>query len=273
MRRIVKAVFGVLWWGFTALLSPAAYAEEAPIEVTVYADAGYPPYSYVEQGVAVGIYAEILKRAFARMPRYRVTIAPVPWRRGLAFIESGQAFAIFPPYYHPTTRPYMRPYSEPILDEKVVVFCRADVLARPRLRWPEDYLGLVIGSNAGFMLGGEAFRAAVSAGKIRYEEVGGNEQNIRKLIAGRLDCYVNDRLAVLWEYGRLRRKGGLLGDRPDALQEGAVISREQGFLGFTDKDSGRFPYKADFIAEFNAIIVKMRTSGEINNIVSQFLGR
>ena len=44
--------------------------------VTIYSDAGYPPYSYVDDGKAVGIYAEIMRRAFARMPRYAVTIEP-----------------------------------------------------------------------------------------------------------------------------------------------------------------------------------------------------
>ena len=98
------------------LANPAMVRAEV-IEVTVYADADYPPYSYQEGGKARGIYADIMQKAFSRMSGYRVTIVPVPFKRGLAYLESGKGFALYPPYYWPAERPYIKTYSVPILEE------------------------------------------------------------------------------------------------------------------------------------------------------------
>ena len=252
-----------------AWLASPTLVEAEVIEVTIYADADYPSYSYQESGKARGIYAEILQRAFSKMDRYHVSIVPVPYKRGLAYLESGKGFALYPPYYRPIERPYINPYSVPILEESVVVFCSQQVLEKPRTRWPEDYFGLVFGNNGGFKLGGEKFKAAVISGDIRLDEVGGNRQNILKLMSGRIDCYVNDRGAVLWEYAALRKSGQPLGRA--GLKEGAFISSEYGFLGFTDRDKGAFYYKDRFVSEFNEAINIMKTSGEIAEIVDLFM--
>ena len=262
----------LVWLGGVVATACCA-VEPAPIAVTIYADAGYPPYSYIQAGEAAGVYAEIMRKAFARMPRYRVTIEPVPWKRGLAFLESGRVLALYPPYRRTEERPWMTPYSEPLLEETVVVICRDDVLTQPRPVWPGDYFGLVIGSNSGYLGGGENFRRAVVQGKLAYQEAGTSQQNIMKLLAGRLDCYINDRQAILWEYQRLRRQGPLAGDHPGALVEGAVISSEYGYLGFAHTEEGRFPFKKDFLNEFDAVIRTMRANGEIAAIVEPFMRR
>ena len=117
----------------------------------------------------------------------------------------------------------------------------------------------------------EAFRMAVVQGKLAYEEAGTSQQNIMKLVAGRIDCYVNDRVSIYWEYERLRRRGQLTGDHPGVLVEGAVVSREYGYLGFGAGDEKRFPFRNDFLREFNDAIRALRGSGEIAKIVEAFL--
>lgn len=239
-----------------------------------YADQSYPPYSYVEKGELKGIYTEIVRRVFDRMEGYTVTIKPMPWKRGLSYVEQGKGFAIYPPYHRPDTRPYIWPYSMPILDERVVVFCTADVLNHSiRPRWPEDYYGLTIANNAGFKLGGEAFWQAVVEGKVKLQESGGNRNNLMKLGLKRVDCYMNDRLSILFELKQMKQQG--LYDEEGAhaaLVEGATITLEQGFLGITDRDEGRFAFKGDFLKQFNSIIYEMRKSGELGRIVDNFVG-
>lgn len=88
------------------------------------------------------------------MKGYQVKINAVPWKRALSYIERGKGFAIYPPYHRAEDRPYMWPYSIPILDERVIVVCRAEVFSDSvRPVWPDDYYGLVIGQNAGFASG------------------------------------------------------------------------------------------------------------------------
>jgi polar amino acid transport system substrate-binding protein len=244
----------------------------AEIEVIVYADDGYAPYSYEESGEAKGTYAVILRAAFARMEGYRVAIRPVPWKRGLRLLEQGKGFALYPPYRHVESRPYIRPYSTPILDEEVVVLCREDILIEPRPEWPRDFYGLTIGVNAGYLVGGDEFWRAVKEKKIRVEECRGNSEGLMQLAKGRLDGYINDRMAILWELKRLRESGKYREDGAHAkLLVGATISVEQGHLGYTDRDEGRFAYKADFVKQFNAIIKEMKKSGDIQRIVDEFL--
>jgi polar amino acid transport system substrate-binding protein len=247
-----------------------ATAAATPTEVAIYADDGYPPYSYVENGQLKGIYTEILKKAFQKMPEYRVTLIPVPWKRGLKLLETGQGFALYPPYYRPDERPYIL-YSEPVLTEQVAVFCSNAIAEKKALKtWPDDYFGLTVGMNAGFLLGGKQFDQAVSTGKIRVDAGTSSRSSLLKLLTGRIDCYVNDRLSILWEVERIKRTGDAGGSRI-LITETAKLGSEQGFLGYTDRDAGRFPFKEHFIKQFNSVIADMKRSGEIARIVNHFL--
>ncbi|MCJ8314697.1 MAG: transporter substrate-binding domain-containing protein [Saccharospirillaceae bacterium] len=245
----------------------------ADIEVTVYADENYPPYSYVEDGELKGIYNEILKITFAQMQGYQVNIVPVPWKRGLKLIEDGDAFALYPPYFHVLKRPYIWPYSLPILDERVIVYCYSDILNNSlRPKWPEDYYGLTIGINAGFHLGGDKFWQAVKDKKIVVSEAKGNKENLLKLGSKRIDCYINDRISILWQLKQMKTKGEYdEGGKQSRLLEGATISIEQGFLGFTNTDNNYFYYKDDFKKQFDIIIYNMRRTGQTQKIINDFV--
>ncbi len=244
----------------------------ADIAVTIYGDAGYPPYSWARDGKPAGLYYEIVKTAVGRMRGYKVDIQPVPWKRGMSMLENGTAFALFPPYFNTHDEPFTWPYSLPLYQEHVVAVCRKDVVTKKgKMNWPEDFFGLRIGNNAGFIVGGVEFDRAVKAGKIRMEEARDNQANLIKLGLGRLDCYINDRISIQWTRDALKRNGLYdEGGKHAVLVEAAVIGVEQGFLGFTDRDNGRFPFKTDFAKKFDAIIYQMQRQGEINRIAQEF---
>ncbi len=86
------------------------------------------------RGGGEGIYADIVRSVTASMDEYEVVLKAMPWRRGLSMVEQGSAFAIFPPYYQPDSRPWMWPYSQPLLDEELVVMCGAGVAVNTRRR-------------------------------------------------------------------------------------------------------------------------------------------
>jgi polar amino acid transport system substrate-binding protein len=251
------------------ILAGLCKAEPADIPVTVYADAGYQPYSYADRdGNAAGLYYEIVKVAFGRMKGYQVAIKPVPWKRGMAMLKNGTAFALFPPYMNLKDEPFTWPYSLPLFEEIVVAVCTKEVAAQHRRRWPDDFYGLTIGNNAGFLVGGDEFNAAVKAGKIKIEEAVDTRTNILKLGMRRIDCYINDRVSIRLTEDQLVREGKLPPTR--ASVELAVIATEQGFLGFSDRDQGKFPYKTDFLKQFNAIVYDMKRNGEIDTIARTF---
>lgn len=260
LRRILSTL---------ALASSAALA--APVDVTVYADDAYPPYSYAVDGEARGIYPGILREAFAHMPGYRVHLLPVPWKRGLRMLETGEAFALVPPYLRPAERPYMD-YSAPIYSESVTLFCNSGKLT-PGVarRWPEDFLGLRIGTNAGYLLGGKEFEQVRRAGLVTLEEARGTDENLRKLLLGRLDCYMNDRSAILFALHRIQAEPPY--QHANGVSEMAVLSEEYGYLGVTRLEPARYSFKQDFLRQFNAALSEIKRNGRLEQIVSQELQR
>lgn len=250
----------------TRLSSAAA----PPQPLVIYGDDGYPPYSYVENGQMKGIYTDILREALRTMPQYRVQLRPVPWKRGVLMMQTGEAFALYPPYALPGERPTVS-YSAPLLTEHVAVFCNQEVAKRRKLAsWPLDYRGLRIGVNAGFLVGDAAYHAAVREGTLKVDMAKGTRSNLLKLMHGRVDCYINDRLSVHWELQRLRREGQVL-PAMLAIKETAQLASQQGYLGYGPVLPATAPYRADFIARFNLALAQMQQNGEIRRIVERAL--
>lgn len=251
-----------------AVLSAAA---QAATPVTLYAGDTIAPYSYTEAGEVKGLYVEIVRAVTQRMPDYQVNIEAVPWRRGLSYVESGQGFAIFPPYHRSAMRANLWPYSLPMLAEEVVVFCRPEVVAKGLHNWPEDFSGLIIGRNAGFASGGVALEQAIEQKLIQIEEAPNAELNLLKLAGGRLDCFIDDRLATQWQWGQMKKLGTLPLSAQDSLQEVQVLSREQGFLAYTNQHLERYPFKEDFVRQFDQQLYELYRSGELQQLVDAYL--
>jgi polar amino acid transport system substrate-binding protein len=256
---------------FACLFFASGFARAGKVAVILYADDGYPPYSYADQGRPAGIYYEIVKAVVAQMDDYDVRIQPVPWKRGMALLRSGAAFALYPPYLNTKDEPWTWPYSEPLLDEEVVAYCNPKVLKKQPMRWPEDFYGLRIGNNAGFIVGGEAFEQAVREKKIQVHEARDSTANIRKLRLGRIDCYINDRKAILWTFKQFQKKGGVdLPMREGEVVEAVTIATFHGHLGYTSRDKGAFTFKDDFVQKFDSVFRKLKKQGDIDRIVADY---
>ncbi len=263
--------FGVLCVTVAMALASAATAYAANIAVTIYADEGYPPYSYKDKGKPAGLYHDIVRAALAHVDGYDVDIKPVPWKRGMELLKNGKGFALYPPYKNTKDEPWTWPYSEPLLDEHVVAYCNPKALKkRASLHWPDDFYGLRVGNNAGFIVGGEAFDQAVREGRIQLQEARDSLANLRKLRLGRIDCYINDREAILWTLKALHGDGVNKPLLPDEIVEAAIIAVKQGYLGYTDRDLGAFGFKADFVKKFDAAVLQMKRNGDIERIVAAY---
>ncbi|MDN3683072.1 transporter substrate-binding domain-containing protein [Vibrio tapetis subsp. quintayensis] len=225
--------------------------------VNIYGDDNYPPYSYSENGEPKGIYVDILREVFSDMLEFEVTIRMVPWKRGLRYIEQGKGFALFPPYYTEKRDPWML-FSESILKEEVVVFGKSEKLISKN-NWPEDFYGTVIGLNRGYnpySMGGHAFGEAVKAGKILTEEATNGDANLNKLAKGRIDFYINDRLIDISDY--------------PSIQRGLTANTNDGYLGFT-KITDDYPYLANFKAQFDQAILRLKRTDKIERIVQSYV--
>jgi polar amino acid transport system substrate-binding protein len=263
MRMLLVGLLGCVWHAMSWA--------DPPIEVTILCDAGYPPYSYAEGDQAKGLYHDILRAAFARMPEYRVHIRPVPWARGLAELAKGRAFALYPPYFRPGERPWMD-YSRPILREKLVVFVRTEVARTLQDgRFPQAYGGLRIGQNSGFInIPDQDYQAMLAKGELRQIYSKDNRTNLAMLYRGRLDAYINDRRAVLWELERMQHDGVFGGKGIDWVVEGPWLSGEEGHLGYTRVNAAAYPYKSDFKRRLDAILADLEREGSIVRLAKRY---
>jgi polar amino acid transport system substrate-binding protein len=250
----------------TCTLAIQARAGES---IVLEADDAYPPYAYMDNGQFKGIYVELIKRAAALLaPKYDVQLKPVPWKRGLQNLESGQSLGLVGTY-RINTRTYISRYSAPINREVVAIFCSEQVMNTSPRYFPSDFANLSIGINLGFALG-DRMSEAVKRQTFNIRESKGNEANLLKLQAGEIDCYVNDRLAVYYSFNQLRNKqrqrnfNQFNGFRLNQAQE---IANEEAMIGYSAAYSSTS--KDDFIQQMNNALAQLEKDGVIDALIAQ----
>ncbi|HAA74958.1 TPA: hypothetical protein DCE37_07565 [Candidatus Latescibacteria bacterium] len=156
--------------------------------------------------------------------------------------------AIFP-QYDVKERAELRDLSVPILQGRVVVVGTAESL-KGKHKWPDGFYGSRVGLNTGFdpaVLGGVLFAEAIKSGRIRLREANSSERNLRKLVRGRIDFYLNDRMTGV---------EGYLG-----VVRGQVTTVNEGHIGYTTLQS-KFAHLVPFVTALDSVIVELRQSGE-----------
>lgn len=270
MREICKTagcmVIGcVLAWSFGAG-AQTVQSSNIPVKITLYAEDSNAPYAFLDGSDAAGIYVRILQEAFARMPQYRLEIASVPFRRGMELLKDGQIMGFFPPYER-KDRDWIERYSIPILRETVVAICSNDYARSNDLNhFPDDFKGARFANNAGYRLAGGAFFEMVEAGDIVLEEANTTASNLRFLMAGRVDCYVNERMAILAGMREL----GVDKDLARLFNEVAIIGQEFGYVAFGPDPENQWPERDQFADALDATLRQMRDSGEIDRLVVDY---
>lgn len=121
--------------------------------------------------------------------------------------------------------------------------------------------------NDGFSLGGQAFWKAVEEKKIEVKYANGNRVNLLKLRGDRIDCYVNDRISILWELTRLKREG-IVDTVNFPWPPNQFRAR---YIGFTNRNLEQYPYQSQFVAAFNSALAELKSSGQLDKIVGAIL--
>lgn len=230
-----------------------AFTCNSKVAVTILADDDYPPYSYVENGELKGIYIALLKRASTQLkPDYHVKIIPTPWKRALLIVKKGDAIGIVPPYLHYDSRPFISSYSVALGTEFVVSFCREKIELKAALKLDQPLNKAVhLGMNAGYLLLSERYKKAIAQERIQLWENKSTVANVIKLLANKIDCYVNDRKAIQYELNRVNKAFS----QYDAVTvvEQDQLSHRTAHIGFSREFN--YPYKDDFIKRMNKALL------------------
>lgn len=235
----------------------------AQTQITVMADKGYPPYSFISKGKLTGIYTDILKEVFSNLKDYQIKMKPIDWKKGLGQMRGGEGFALYPPYKR-KDRPFMS-YTVPILDEELSIFCNSRVFDKTRDQWPKSFYGLRISRNTGFSTG-KSYEDAVKAGYIIDIQKRTNYQNLVLLIFNHTDCYVNDGAAIAYELNKLQRRGKYEGK---GIDRGITISSEAGYLGIS-KNHQKFKFIDHFTNQYNQQMNLFKQSEKFKKILEKY---
>ncbi|WP_247687493.1 transporter substrate-binding domain-containing protein [Pseudoalteromonas luteoviolacea] len=242
----------------TSVISFPATADAAfKPRVTILVDDSYPPYSYESNGYLYGIYIEQVRLAARKLSEhYQVTLEAIPWKRGVAAMENGEAFALLPPYIHKDKRPYIWPYSVSLGAEDVVAFCNPGITLNNILQRSPQRPPINIGINSGFLILDKELNSAKNQGLIKIWENKDTLTNIKKLSKFRLDCYVNDRLSTLMGFESVKKEIQTL-DMKQFKEDRIVLSRTA-HIGYTKDNGDKFPYKYDFIQKMDEALLTVQ---------------
>ncbi|WP_375177512.1 substrate-binding periplasmic protein [Marinobacter mobilis] len=170
--------------GVSAILSTYVQGENL-----VIATGEWPPYVSSDLEYE-GVTARIVRAAFEAAGD-TVDFTFYPWSRTLLVSEEGEVDASFP-WSHREERAELHFYSDPIGEYGYVFFH----LTTTPFRWQrlEDLEALTIGATYSYNYGDDFIEGA-ERGLYRIEWASSDELNWRKLMAGRIDLFPQDRKA------------------------------------------------------------------------------
>jgi len=252
-------------------VSISVRAQELQV-VTILSDNGYPPYSYVENGIPKGIYVDLINEVAKEMASdYKIKIRPLPWKRALQEIKNGREFAVMPPYVH-AQREYIWPYSSPLAYERVVVFCHDKINFKEHISRQRQVITspLNVGMNAGYLILNEQLSRAKRDNKIRIWENHSTVANIQKLLDKRIDCYLNDPLSTQWVLNNLPKKNSLIS--LEGVKQSMEVMVQTAHIGYSNVNPQKFHFKDDFVKKFNKALEVVKRNKAIERIVNKYVG-
>ena len=212
----------------------------------VLVTANYPPYSYDESGEVKGLGVELIREAFRRM-HHDLEIVVVPFPRALEMVKAGEADGIFPFAIREDRKALVEYSSESLLADPAALVVRAG----STITFDGDLSklsGYTIGRQRGADYG-PAFQRAVAAYHLNVEDAIDQENNMRRLLAGRFDMIVGPHLVLLDVARRLHRS-----DDIRVLYSGLSVGDV--YVGFA-----KTPRARSLMAPFDQALRTMRLDG------------
>lgn len=174
MRAVVATIALALWGA-----APAVQAAT----LTACGHPAYPPISWVTQGQLRGLAPDVVGQIFAALGHEVRTEAVGNWKRCLLEVQEGRIDIVVSAYRTSARERRLAFSNEPLVADPIVLFVRRD---RPFTftQWSD-----LEGKTVGLLLGdsfGERFDRFAEA-RLKVERVSSSEQNVRKLVLGRID--------------------------------------------------------------------------------------
>lgn len=235
-----------------ACLGAGLFAQPARIEFAV---SEWPPAEYSVGSEARGYHVDTVRAVLASLG-LTAGFSFYPWKRAEMLAQRKEVSALLS--LHPTPERKAQLYfsHEPLSSSDNVLFVlRGREFAAPRV---QALVGKTVGTTAGYNYG-EAFAHLVSQGAVTIDAATTDEQGMRKLVAGRFDAFLCDRVVGL---GLLRS----LELREQVSVLPLVVSSVPLHAAFAKTDAN-----AQLIPKFDAALRKLKKSGEWQRIMDGYV--
>lgn len=231
-----------------ACLSPMALGERLRLVTDDWA-----PYVYRDGDQVKGIDYEVTTEVFRRLG-VEVDWEFLPWKRCLAQVEQGLADGLMDTFQVESRNSYMLYPAEPMSDVEFVLYQASD--RRHAIRQLHDLAGLTVGTSPGYAYD-KAFNESAD---FRREAAPSHEANFGKLVRGRIDLLVTDRLVGRY----LRRQLGL---EQQVEELPLVISRQPQYLGLARK-----PGREQLAQAFTDELRRFKQEPAFEAIIEHYIG-
>jgi polar amino acid transport system substrate-binding protein len=222
-------------------------------ETLIAIDNANPPFMYQQDGQARGLYPQVLRAVFARAGQ-PVVILAMPWKRALRRSENAEVGV--GGIYKTRRRLALYDYSQPIFEEKLIVYVHRDKAFR--FTRVSDLHGKRVGVIRGWSYT-EALDEAIREGRIKVSESSSDEANFKMLASGRLDALIAIELAGQRIIQQLRLH------QVQALSP--PLSINPTYLVFAKQAR-----QQALLQRFDQILLEMRADGSLDRLVQQAVG-
>jgi polar amino acid transport system substrate-binding protein len=216
----------------------------------------YPPYEYLENGKVKGVAVQIVQEVFKRMKK-PITITLYPWDQSLAMIQKGEADAIFTIFKTPEREAYADYSYEILIPQVVSLFVKSDsniVFDGDLNKISRHTFGVVHTISYGSIFDEAVKKAAIR--NIDTSETG--EENMKKLLQGRVDILVSNRYGAL----DIAKKMNAM-DQVKELEP--AIQNVPSYIAFSKKRD-----RKSFRDEYDIILRKIKDDGTYDRIITSY---
>ncbi|MEF2144529.1 MAG: transporter substrate-binding domain-containing protein [Desulfovibrionaceae bacterium] len=216
----------------------------------------WAPYEFTLGGEPQGIAVDTVREVLIRMGACELFLRSYPWKRGLGLLESGELDMLFSADYRPERLELFHYPETALIESRWVFFVAAD---RTDLTFEglEDLQGKTIGTVIGYAYPTDFLKAA--PGNFNLDQVAGDEQNLRRLVAGRIDYAICDLYNCSWlaTLPKLADKVRML---PTPLAESRLYPL------FSKKT-----VRADFVKRFSDTLQEFKTTEHYRRILRRYV--
>ena len=155
-----------------------------------------PPLSFEEDGEAKGFFVDLL-REICRRAGYEATVKLYPVKRMDSYLQSGEFDGATALVHTKDRERYLFYSNTPVMVSRLSVFVRKD--KKIKFKTIDDLKGKRIGVLLGYKTDSASLDKAIREGFVEIEEAAGYDQNLKKLIKGRLECLISTE-QLTWYY-------------------------------------------------------------------------